>query len=205
MVRKSSIAATLAGSVLLVSACVLLVWAVHPEGGGRPSPYDESQIVWVHVLIMNMAMVGVACFWWPLVRRPRVPAHPVLRAAGYIAGGLCLLGVMVIVGIQVTFGSAESMVAFAVFYGLTLVVHTGALCWFLRRPRLLLTWVVGVLLSPFFCACVYMILIPRPQWVSEIIVFYFALVVWVGPVVAPLLGLPFAWWWVKRAEAKGRI
>lgn len=202
MVRKDSIVAVVMGCVLLVSACALLAWAVHPQGGGRPSPYDDSQIPWGYVLIMNMAILGVAPLWWPLVRRPRVPAHPVLRVAACIVGGLFLLGVVVILGIQLVFGDAESMVAFACLYGLTLVVHAAALSFFMTRPRLLVAWVIGILLSPLFCAGVYMLVIPRPQWASEMVLFYVVLAVWVGPVAAPLLGLPFAWWWVKSAEKR---
>ena len=205
MVRKSSVVAVVVGCILLVSACVLLVWALHSQASGRVFTGDDGQIPWLDALIMNMPILGVACLWWPLVRRRRVPAHALLNAAAYVVGALCILCIVVILGVQLVFGDSESVVSFAAFYALTLVVHTAALCCFLRRPRLLLTWVLGVLLSPLFCACVYMLLIPRPQWVSEIIVFYVALVVWCGPAVAPLLGLPFAWLWVKRAEAKGRI
>jgi hypothetical protein len=196
MVRKSSIVAVVLGCVLILVGIVCdLATGQTLIDAGAPFP-------WALAFMLNICTLGAGCFWWPLVRRRSVPAHAVLRAAAYVVGIVCFLCIVVILGVEFAFGDAEAVGYFAAFYGLTLVVHIVALCYLLSRPRLLLTWVLGVLLTPLFCACVYMLLIPRHQWVSEVAVLYVALLAWYGPTAAPLLGLPFAWVWVKAAERK---
>jgi hypothetical protein len=159
---------------------------------------------WRLVLIFNAAFLGPVCFWWPLVRRRPVPAHTALRIAAYAVGFLYVLCILRILGTGVISLKSEVTVFNAVLYGPTLAVHAAAVCWFLTRPRLLLSWVLGVLLTPVVFAVVYMLWIPA-RGRGEAIIFYVGALLWCGPVAAPLFGLPLAWWWVWHAErAKAR-
>ena len=196
MLRKSSVV------VVAIGLCLFLGVAISFAATRTFFPTYHKPPVWLWYLKAHLATVGVACLWWPLVHRPEVRSHIWLRITGCVVGSFCILSILAGLAALLTFGEVDRPAEVFGIYGIPMCIHAGALFYLLARPRLLLTWVLGLFLTPFLAVLIYLIVIPPELYRSEAGLLVLCIVVWLGPLLAPLLGLPFAWWWVKSAERR---
>jgi len=208
MVRKSSIVATVLGTSLLTVAGLLVISGV-PDYLGWVSRLlrRTPAVAWLapfhaHVLAVNVAQLGIVSFWWPLLRRPPLRVSLLFSAVARFVGVLYLL---IILGVALISGHMDPPLL--VLSGVVLCIHFGVAAYLIRRPRLLLLWCLGVLIAALIMVPLVLLNFSfftpgLDNW--EQVTFAILTIVFLSLLLGPLLVLPFAWCWVKRAKAKGR-
>lgn len=163
------------GVILLVAAGLIILIVFLPLGSTRK--------LTIAALALNLGQASIVCFWWPLIRRPQFPLR--LRFAIPIA----ILGILYLLVILIMAVFAATSVQ--LWVAPVLVAHFAIAAWLLKKPRLLLTWSAGVLLTLVLLWTVAL----KAGGFLELAVFLSFLAIVLGSAV----GFPLAWWWTRPA------
>ncbi len=132
-----------------------------------------------------LTFCGVVLLWWPLFRTAMAPPTIGLRAAAIVLGGVCLLLMLPFLMVRLLF---------------LYVAATVALFW---KPRLLLVWSVGFLITATLMFVVLVASMNISGWEDAagpaVLIFAVAPVAFALPVGAAI-GLPFARRWTARTR-----
>jgi hypothetical protein len=136
-------------------------------------------------IFASVGQIGVAYFWLRLLRHPEPPLRHWLRVAIRTAG---VLYVLVVIAVIIFVGAVLWVVV-------ALVVNVVAAVYLFRRPRLLLVWATSALAQAILLVIAVFIMFPGEE---ALFATYYLLLPENGLVLGTIVGLPFAWLWVKR-------
>ena len=141
---------------------------------------------------VGIAQMGIACFWWPLVKR-REPPMKLIGALAIRALGILFL--ILVLGMIVMYCVMAVSWVLAPF----LLVHLMASVYLMSKPRALLTWVSCSLGSAMVLILLFACAYPTNpgEAVAWALILGFPLL---GLIVGSVLGLPVVWLWLRRAE-----
>jgi hypothetical protein len=138
MARKSSIVAVALGFLLLVVAVLL---------------YTVPVQIWVRAhlgeafeyLDVPLAQLGLALWWWPILRRDQGPTGKALVVLSYLSAILVFVILFLAAGwFLIAAGDWRLLLGRTMIPALC--VHSLAAACLVRRPRLMLSWVSGCIL-----------------------------------------------------------